>query len=76
MSELLPRQRWKPFFGMQDEFEITGKYTAAIPILWSWKGFIYLANEDPREAEGISPAIRSYIDINCDVITLENKLFV
>jgi len=26
MSELLPRQRWKAFFGMQEEFDVSGKY--------------------------------------------------
>jgi hypothetical protein len=75
MSELLPRNRWKPFFGMQEEFEITGKYTSSISVLRSWKGFIFLCNEDPREEEGVSAAVRNYININCDVITLETPLF-
>ncbi len=75
MSELLPRNRWKPFFGMQQEFEITGKYTASISIERSWKGFLFLCNEDPRFEDGVSAAVRNYIDVNCDVITLENPLF-
>jgi hypothetical protein len=74
MLELLPRQRWKPFFGLQDEFEIIGKYIASILVIRSWQSFIYLYNMDPRE--GIIPAIRNYIDINCNVITLDKKLFI
>jgi hypothetical protein len=75
MSELLPKNRWKPFFGMQEEFEITGKYTASISIHRKWKGFIFLCNEDPRYEEQVSESVRRYIDINCDTITLDTPLF-
>jgi len=75
MSELLPKNRWKPFFGMQEEFEITGKYTSSISVKRRWKGFIFLCNEDPRFEEGISDKVRSYIDINCDTIHLDTPLF-
>ena len=75
MSELLAKNRWKPFFGMQEEFEITGKYTASISIRRQWKGFIFLCNEDPRYEEGVSPGVRNYIDINCDTVHLDMPLF-
>lgn len=75
MSELLPRQRWKAFFGMQQEFEITGKYRGSRSILRSWKGFIYLSNIDPRDEEGVSQATKDYITQNSYIVTLDNKLY-
>ncbi len=56
MSELLPRQRWKAFFGMQEEFDITGKYRGSRQIVRGWKGFIFCCNVDPRTEEGVTQA--------------------
>lgn len=75
MSELIPRMRWKHFFGLQKEFNVTGKYRGSRKIVRSWKAFIYLTNTDPRQEEGVNEAMVDYININCDTITLENKLY-
>lgn len=76
MSELLPRMRWKAFFGMQQEFEITGKYRGSRSILRSWKGFVYLCNTDPRDEPNVTQATRDYITNNSIVVQLEDKLFI
>jgi hypothetical protein len=75
MSELLPRQRWKAFFGMQEEFDITGKYRGSRQILRNWKGFIFLCNIDPRIEEGVTQATYDYITANSHIITLDTPLF-
>ena len=75
MSELLPRQRWKAFFGMQQEFDITGKYRGSRHILRGWKGFIFCCNEDPRYEENVSEAQRNYITANSIIVELEDKLY-
>jgi hypothetical protein len=76
MSELLPRQRWKAFFGMQEEFDITGKYRGSKQIIRGWKGFIFLCNSDPRTDENVSQATADYITANSDIVTLDSPLFI
>ena len=75
MSELLPRQRWKAFFGLQQEFDITGKYRASKHIIRGWKGFIFCCNQDPRFEENVTEQQRNYITANSIIVELDNPLF-
>jgi hypothetical protein len=75
MSELLPSDRYKAFMGMETHFSITGKYRRRKPVTRGWKGFIYLCNVDPRTERGVSPHAAAYITENCDIITLDRKLY-
>ena len=76
MEELLPRMRWKPFFGMQDgTFNITGKYRVSREVTRTWKGFIFLCNIDPREEQGVNESTARYITQNSHIITLDAPLF-
>jgi len=74
MSELLERSRWKAFFGMQREFNMTGKYRGARRVLRGWKGFIYCTNVDPREQEGVTQSTKDYITGNSYIVTLDLPL--
>lgn len=73
MAELLPKQRWKAFFGMQHTFNITGKYRGSREVNRGWKGFIYLSNTDPRLE--VDKAKARYITLNSHIITLDKPLF-
>ena len=75
MSELLPHQRWKAFFGMQQEFDITGKYRGSKHVIRDWKGFIFCCNQDPRYEENVTEAQRNYITSNSIIVELQDKLY-
>jgi hypothetical protein len=76
MSELLQKGRWKAFFGMQEEMDVTGKYRGSRHITRGWKGFIFLSNSDPRDEEGVSQAMANYITANSHIVTLDTPLFI
>lgn len=73
MSELIPKDRWKSFFGMQDSMDIAGKYRSSRNINRGWKGFIYLTNTDPRLE--VDENKSRYITLNSHIVTLESPLF-
>jgi hypothetical protein len=67
--------RWKAFFGLQSEFNISGKYVAPKTIHRSWKGFIYLTNDPLTLQPKVTNRMIEYIEGNCDTITIEAPLF-
>jgi len=74
-SELIDKDRWKAFIGMQQEIDVSGKYKAPIGILRSWKAFIWTCNIDLRDQEGVTEHMKDYITSNMFIVKLEEPLF-
>jgi len=75
-EELIDKDRWKAFVGMQEEIDVSGKYKAPVTKLRSWKGLIWTCNVDLRDQHGVTEHMREYITANAHIVHLTEPLFI
>ncbi|QVH35918.1 replication initiation protein [Diaporthe pseudophoenicicola DNA virus 1] len=69
-------KHFKQMLGCQNNFSVTDKYVKKVHFAKWGLPCIYLANQDPREYNGIDATHRRWLNGNCVFVEVEKPLFV